>query len=182
MTIKLNELIKTCYNNNVLILMSGLPGSGKTTIAARIMYELKRFNPRHSVEAFSADTKMYLNSEDYTYKFDPTLLGLAHKICYDKAAAHMSLYGITTIIDNTNLTMWEINKYVDNFLKNKHVKNKVIVFAGNENINPKEAFVRNSHEVPFEKLEEMHKKYQTMEEKKEKILKEYPEARIEIYA
>ena len=87
-----------------LIVMRGIPGSGKSTKAASIKKTCEEM--RVSCDVFSADHFFELAG-----KYDPQFLELAHDWCYLRA--HQALVDESTvvIIDNTNLERWEMKKY-----------------------------------------------------------------------
>ncbi len=86
-----------------LILMQGIPGSGKTSFAKTLVGTEARY--------FSTDDFWMLNGE---YVFEPKLLGFAHSYTQHKAAIAMALdYYPTVIIDNTNITKADAQPYFD---------------------------------------------------------------------
>ncbi len=86
-----------------LILLRGLPGSGKTTLAA-ILSEAGKY-PVHSVDSYfeREDTREYL--------FDYRENHLAYKQCTEQTRRSMELGCTKIIIDNTFTLDWEIAPY-----------------------------------------------------------------------
>lgn len=85
---------------NTLILVRGLPGSGKTTFVAALMTE-------NSFE-FSADGFMYANGQE----FDPARLAECHKKCQDAVRAVLSENSNATVfVHNTFTQTWEMEPY-----------------------------------------------------------------------
>jgi predicted kinase len=82
-----------------LIIMQGLPGSGKSTWA-------KNHYPTAAV--CSADDFFVVGGE---YKFDPTKIGEAHKACFCRFLELVEGYPII-VVDNTNPTLWELSPYI----------------------------------------------------------------------
>jgi tRNA uridine 5-carbamoylmethylation protein Kti12 len=87
-----------------VVILSGLPGSGKSTYARTLVDET---GGRWVV--CSADLFFMVNGE---YLFDPSKIGEAHQKCWQHFYDAMSLKIENIIVDNTNLTTWEISPYV----------------------------------------------------------------------
>ena len=86
----------------MLILVRGLPGSGKSSFAGN-------FKP---AEVFAADDFFYRRGKGKgEYAFDPALLGEAHKYC--QRATRSALYaGSMVIVTNTFSQRWELEPYL----------------------------------------------------------------------
>ncbi|KAI5099205.1 NEDD4-binding protein 2-like 2 [Silurus meridionalis] len=87
----------------VLILMRGVPGSGKTTLARQI--------------SSSGPSGLILSTDDYfyqkdSYHFEPALLSTAHTWNQNRAKKAMLDEYTPVIIDNTNIQAWEMKPYV----------------------------------------------------------------------
>jgi len=89
-------------NSLTMIVMRGLPGSGKSTIVRK----LKEVFPKASV--CSADNFFVSNG---VYKFDRTKLKDAHQFSQDKAEELCQALTNLIIIDNTNVKRWEMVPY-----------------------------------------------------------------------
>ena len=118
-----------------LILVRGLPGSGKSTHARVIANEIFRCA---SIEADMYFTK---NGE---YVFDAKKLGDAHKWCLDTTSEFLS-DGISVVVSNTFTTKKELKPYFD-IAKEFGIKPHVILCQGN---------YKSVHNVPEETLEKM---------------------------
>lgn len=85
-----------------MFIMIGPSGSGKTTLAKKLAKE-------HDAVVCSADD--YFVDDDGNYKFEPSLLGEAHKACRQKCLVAIQQKK-NVVIDNTNTTQKEIWPYV----------------------------------------------------------------------
>lgn len=89
--------------NNKLIILRGLPGSGKSHLANCLV------NSFTNSEVCSADNYFGKNE---AYNFDPNLLKQAHDYCYNVCVEYLQNKVPTVIIDNTNSTLKEYAKYI----------------------------------------------------------------------
>ena len=87
-----------------MLIIRGLPGSGKSTIAR----QLEETYPG-SVSC-SAD-QFFLHPETGEYQFEGSQLGEAHKWCQSKAEEACRARVNIVIVDNTNVKKWEMVPY-----------------------------------------------------------------------
>lgn len=85
-----------------LIIIRGLPGAGKTTLAKKMIEN----NP--SFLHFEAD--MYFE-EDGVYKFVASKIGKAHEWCQNSTKTALQ-HGKTAVVSNTFTTRWEVEPYL----------------------------------------------------------------------
>lgn len=97
-----------------LVIIRGLPGSGKTVLA----HHLVNSSP---VDVFHAEVDSFFTSVDYNeasdeyipvYKFDRRMLGAAHDYCYGNVMRSL-MQGRSAIVSNTFSTRREIDRYVE---------------------------------------------------------------------
>ncbi|EDL37755.1 Bcl3 binding protein [Mus musculus] len=146
----------TSFVGLVLVLLRGLPGSGKSFLARTLQED----NPGGVI--LSTDDYFYINGQ---YQFDVKYLGEAHEWnqnrgesgCAAKEAFEKKVSPV--IIDNTNLQAWEMKPYVA--LSQKH-KYKVLFREPDTwwKFKPKELARRNIHGVSKEKISRMLEHYQ----------------------
>ena len=117
-----------------IILIRGLPGAGKTTIARKLAV-LTGFSHREADMFFERDGK---------YRFDPRLLKDAHEWCMEQAAlaAHTGV-----IVSNTFTRRWEMAPYL-------RMGRCIVLHATGR--------WENIHGVPDSKISEMKRRWETI--------------------
>lgn len=90
-----------------LVLVRGLPGSGKTTLSRKLIRSLStRFGQR--AEQINADMFFGMRGE----RFNRFLLSRAHKWCFQKAFKALAA-GTVVFVDNTFVKPEELHEYTD---------------------------------------------------------------------
>lgn len=117
---------------NKLILVRGLPGSGKSTFAAKM-----------GIPHFEADMYFYKIGNG-NYRFDPKHLADAHDWCYDLTQHHLKTSDV--VVSNTFTRQRELNHYLE--LKAYGECSEVIVYRCTGNYG-------SVHGVPEETLQKM---------------------------
>lgn len=97
-----------------VIILRGLPGSGKTTLARLIARH-------HNV---SADDYFDLFNGGV---FDPSLLQKAHQWCFEKFQYGVDIGSTVITVHNTSTQEWEFQKYVDYALDKGYRVHTVVV-------------------------------------------------------
>lgn len=106
MIMKDNEICLD-LNKKTLIIVRGVPGSGKSTFAGKLKEYLT--HKKYIGDAFESDTFFMKNG---VYKFNPNLLYLAHKICYDKVFNNLAKDDVNfSIVANTFISKSDVKKY-----------------------------------------------------------------------
>lgn len=86
-----------------LLLIRGLPGSGKSTMAKAIQDE-------NGKPYFHIEADMYFVDAKGVYSFDQKKIGLAHDWC-QRGAAEALEKGDNVVVANTFVRLWEIAPY-----------------------------------------------------------------------
>ena len=116
-----------------LIIIRGLPGSGKTTIA-------KTQFPDYIL----VETDMFFMHKG-EYKYNPKKIKEAHAWCYETVRAFLNS-GYNVVVANTFTQRWEFQKYID-----LGFSYKIIVAKGNYN---------SVHNVPKHVIERMKNRWE----------------------
>ncbi len=136
-----------------LILVRGLPGSGKNTFAEKI-----------SDYVFSADD--YFMTENGEYKFDGSKLGEAHADCLKRTKEALRDCNVNDIVvvANTFSQHWEMAPYLymfdcgaPDFMPD--VNNTVIDLYDNGCCDT-ELLERNTHDVPLKNIQDMRERWE----------------------
>jgi predicted kinase len=127
-----------------LILLRGLPGSGKSTLGEVILYL-----PNNNLKPLSADD--YFIMSDGTYNFNFEKLKEAHNDCQQRCANLMMNGVIRIVVANTFTQEWEMKPYFEMAERYGYRIHTLIVenrHGGN-----------NVHGVPDDKLEVMKNRF-----------------------
>ena len=128
-----------------LILLRGLPGSGKTTLG-EVILQL----PNNQLTPLSADD--YFTDKDGNYNFDFTKLKEAHNDCQQRCANLMQHDVVKIVVSNTFTQEWEMKPYYEMAERYGYRVHSVIVENRHGN--------KNVHEVPEDKLEIMKNRFE----------------------
>ena len=138
---------------DTLVLVRGLPGSGKTTFAIH----------RMQGDAYtSADS--YFEDEDGAYKFDGSKLPEAHEWCQRRVAELLQKPDVGTVyVANTFSTRWEMQPYfdiVENYPDDDHYIEIFVVDLFDGGLTNEMLARRGRHNVPLHTIEKMRNRWE----------------------
>ncbi|XP_021233956.1 NEDD4-binding protein 2-like 2 isoform X2 [Numida meleagris] len=137
-------------SQKVLIILRGLPGSGKSTLS-RVLLGCSR-------DGIVLSTDDYFRQQD-GYTYNAAQLGDAHDWNQKRAKQAMEQGKSPVIIDNTNTQAWEMKPYVEVALE----KGYRVEFREPDTwwkFDPEELEKRNKHGVTREKIAQMLERYE----------------------
>lgn len=129
-----------------LILLRGIPGSGKSTLGEIILQTPQQQNP----DVLSADN--FFVDENGVYNFDSTKIKEAHNMCQQKCAERMRLEFSKIVVANTFTQEWEMQPYFE--MANRYGYRIHTLIVENRHGS------RNVHNVPDEKLGQMKDRFE----------------------
>jgi predicted kinase len=129
-----------------LILLRGVPGSGKTTLGNIIL-----FNTQSNIQDVLSADNFFVN-EKGEYIFEATKLKEAHNDCQVKCAERMRHQFSKIVVANTFTQEWEMEPYFTMAERYNYRIHSVIVENRHGN--------KNVHNVPDEKISEMTNRFE----------------------
>lgn len=129
-----------------LILLRGLPGSGKSTLGQIIL----EWPSTEKADVISADD--FFINEDGEYQFDPSKLKEAHFECQNRCANKMRAGTTRIVVANTFTQEWEMEPYFEVAKMHNYRVHTLIV----ENRHGSQ----NVHNVPKEKVKQMETRFE----------------------
>lgn len=133
--------------NKHLIILRGVPGCGKSTLAEYISI----INDSDSIKKSTICCTDDFFIKDGVYKWEPSKLKLAHKWCEDNCKKAMEVGETRIIIANTNTTEKEMQPYFDMANKYGYMVFSIIVENRHGGL--------NKHNVPNKTLMNMVKRF-----------------------
>jgi tRNA uridine 5-carbamoylmethylation protein Kti12 len=134
--------------DKVVIIMRGLPGSGKSSNAKH----WEKIVP-DDICICSADDYFMQNGE---YVFDPLKLKDAHKACFQKFQNALdNPYIHYVFVDNTNTEEWQMMPYIKESLAKKDSGVSIAIYIQYFPCTVEDSFKRNTHNVPLHTIERM---------------------------
>jgi predicted kinase len=133
--------------SKLLVLLRGLPGSGKSSFAKHMWSDF-----------VICEADQFFYDPEGNYNFDPSKLRDAHKYCRDKVETFMSdnvknsQFYPEIVVSNTFTREWEMDEYFK--LAKKYNYQVVSLIVENRHGN------KNVHGVPDSKIEEMKNRFE----------------------
>ncbi|KAM3964994.1 uncharacterized protein ACR2FA_000887 [Aphomia sociella] len=118
-----DKLLQIVQNHNagyrICIIMRGVPGSGKSNLARKIVESVIGSAPNDfHTHVFSTDDYFYVRG---TYKFNKNYLSEAHTWNQNRVRAATDMALSPIIIDNTNIEDWEMEPYLKYSVRNGYI-------------------------------------------------------------
>lgn len=97
-------------NKTRLVLLRGLPGSGKSTIARQLT---EKYISRYRKDFYVCEADQFFIAEDgFTYVYDSRYIKAAHDLCFATTQWHVYKRANMVVVANTFSRYWEIAPYV----------------------------------------------------------------------
>ena len=97
------ESAAAVQNKKLAVILRGLPGSGKSSLASRIV-------SRHPGSVICSADNFFVKRGEY--KFDISKLSLAHNACMATFCSGLKNRAPVVVVDNTNTMKWEFANYL----------------------------------------------------------------------
>lgn len=148
-----------------LVIIRGLPGSGKSTFAKKYIkdYQLEKWKEEKPIDTNLNYPYVYLSADDYfttgnQYLWDSFSLQYAHQRCAGLCNSAMEKQIPLIIIDNTNIVYSQYKPYLE--MAEMYLYDIEIHSLYTSGLTAKELAKKNNHGVTEEKIQEMINKYQ----------------------
>jgi tRNA uridine 5-carbamoylmethylation protein Kti12 len=154
----IEQLYEKAFNKmKKIILVRGLPGSGKTTLGEKIKEQL--FNAGTTCALYSTDDFFVYNNK---YNFDVNLLSVAHSWNRGRVIRSMMRNVDVIIVANTFTQAWEVSPYyfdAQKFGYEVEFKQPKTEWAFDADV----LFEKNTHGVPLETIKKMIDRWESTE-------------------
>jgi adenylate kinase family enzyme len=94
-----------------LIIIRGLPGSGKTTLAKDYLNTFNDLLEKVGHPTTHIEADMYFEDAKGNYKYDASKIKEAHEWCQEQTKKYLG-NGIDVIVSNTFTRKWELDPYL----------------------------------------------------------------------
>lgn len=159
-----------------LVILRGLPGSGKSTVGQRLASPDEANTFSHGRACFAADDWMV--DRDGLYSFHPEKLKHCHEQCQSQVYESLDneivgaqhLYNLfekgkdyVVVVANTFTEQWEIDPYleiIEQLQAEHNVRVRLTVMTVDNGLSDEELAVRNTHGVPVAAIKRMRDRFQ----------------------
>jgi predicted kinase len=150
--------VDVTISDKTLVIMRGIPGSGKSTAAKMLLSTVPlgegAIHSTDDVIEANGDYRVFFEQMIASKNFAP--LSKAHSTNLKNAKQSLLEGKKIVIIDNTNIKPNEAKNYVVEALKMGYGDNSILIIdVGTGNSTAKALAERNKHGVPLEKIESM---------------------------
>ena len=125
-----------------LILLRGLPGAGKSTLAKMLVNK----------DYAHKEADMFFVGRDGNYKFEPSKIKDAHKWCQEEVDFLMRYEHSPVVVSNTFTQEWEMDAYYELAEKYGYRVHSVIMENRHNGV--------NEHGCPDDKIEQMKNRFE----------------------
>tara|TARA_R100001082_G_C4311832_1_gene137078 strand:+ start:167 stop:607 length:441 start_codon:yes stop_codon:yes gene_type:complete len=98
-------------NKPILMLLRGLPGSGKTALADLLTASLSSYRGESHLDPVYFEADSYFYDDEGNYNFEPERLGEAHNQCQTDTYQALEEGTPLVIVSNTTTAEWELETY-----------------------------------------------------------------------
>jgi predicted kinase len=153
--------IEVTRPDDIMIIMRGIPGAGKSTIAERLKKDKGIIHSTDAVIEKSNNYREFFNKMIESKNFAP--LGRAHSTNFKNAKKSIEEGISPIIIDNTNIKANECKKYVVEALNAGYADENIeFVEVGDAGLTAEVLAERNTHGVPLDKIKSMIASYKSV--------------------
>ncbi|XP_023019195.2 uncharacterized protein isoform X1 [Leptinotarsa decemlineata] len=142
----------------VMVILRGMPGSGKSYLARKVLQSTIGYDQNHPLHILSADDFFYQRRTGF-YDYDVRKIEEAHTWNQKRATQALTRSFSPVLIDNTHTRMWEMRPYAAMATKYGYLIH-ILEPDTHWSFNDKELAKRNSHGVPRVKIKEMIDRYE----------------------
>lgn len=146
----LSSLICKEITMKTLIVIRGLSGSGKSTIASLIC--------SGNEDRLMISSDDYFTSEDGVYSFDFTKLKEAHEWCKSEVASAMDEEWGVIVVHNTFTRKWEVDPYLNLASKNAYQVQILSMFDGG--LSDLQLSQRGLHSLPTHQIQKQRNRWE----------------------
>lgn len=139
-----------------LIIVRGLPGAGKSTIAARFGAPIREADKYPGMYTYRADGEVVFHGSDRMGGIP--MIVLAHKWCQDQVDDDLEAGFSNVVVANTFVSGWEFTPYLK--IAEKHGARIVVVDLFDGGMTDEELSGRNVHGVPADTIARMRESYE----------------------
>jgi len=130
-----------------LIIIRGLPGSGKSTFAKEYLSIFGELLESQGHPTVHIEADMFFEDAYGNYNYDPSKIKEAHEWCIEQTRKYLG-NGIDVIVSNTFTSKWELDPYLG-----MNPPEDIIIYAMKNSYG-------NIHNVPDEVIQKMKERWE----------------------